>query len=61
MRTVINNPDIKKEFPVWYFCNNCHETRKADSIMLHSEKCTNYDIRTISTDKPFIIVGEDDV
>lgn len=63
MRTVINNPDIKKEFPVWYFCLTCHKTWKADKMNDAVEhiayKHHHLGIRTVSTDKPFIIVGED--
>lgn len=52
--TIVTNPDQQKKFKVWHFCGTCLLRWKADDQQ-HKTHIHN-DIRTVSTDKPFVIV-----
>ena len=54
---LILNPDKNKNYDVWHFCAVCRRTwqgSETDIIKGHIHE----DVRTVSTEKPFVILNE---
>ena len=57
MMKLITNPDVNKNYKIWYFCGVCHKSWQGGEY----EPAKNHvhkDIRTISTKKPFVVISE---